>query len=195
MRFERQNLSLWVACLCVAGVMAGDGLADAQGETLPPFKDMPDGEKVKPAQAAHEGLDAPGVVDDDERAAPGADAKPSKKPVTANPFQKQTDELWRCRYQAARKQRVAPARIRGGRVLVRFTVNTKGQTTNTTVVAMEPADTSLLTCVKQEILQWRLVPLPKEPIAVETEVSLAVGARSSSGQKAEPPTGATVEAP
>lgn len=197
MRVWRQHWSTWLlgACLCTVGAMATNGGANAQSAQRPPTKEAPNNDKIKSAKVSDQGLDiapASAVVDDHEKAAPGVESKPATKPLQANPFAKSMEELWRCRYQVAMKERVLPAKIRGGRVLVRFTVNTKGEPTNTTIVAVEPADASLLTCVKQEVSRWRLLPLPKEPITVESEVSLAVAQK---GSEDKPPSVAGSETP
>ncbi|MDX2022865.1 MAG: hypothetical protein SF187_21710 [Deltaproteobacteria bacterium] len=182
MRVWRQHWSLWIlgACVCTAGAMANNSGANAQGTQRPPRKEYPSNintEKIKPPAVYNDGrgiAPASAVVDDTEKAAPAVEDKPATKSVGTNPFQKQMDELWRCRYQVAMKQRMAPAKIRAGRVLVRFNVNTKGEPINTAVVAVEPADASILTCVKQEVGRWRLLPLPREPMAIESEISLAL---------------------
>jgi len=100
--------------------------------------------------------------------------KPADKQVTINPFAKQTDELWRCRYQVAAASRRYPDKVLAGRMLIRFTVDTSGVPINATVVALEPTDPDVLVCVKQAISRWRLLPLPLQAIPIEVEVSLAL---------------------
>lgn len=179
MRVWRQHWSVWFlgATVCLGAALSNGDAAEAQSRGADASKGPTGSRTLKRPTVGDEGaaiVPAKSVRDDHEKPAPVVDDKASAKSVTTNPFAKQTDELWRCRYQVAAAARLAPGKVQAGKLILRFTVDTNGVPANTNVVAVEPADPDVLTCVKQEINRWRLLPVPLQAVPVEVEVSLAL---------------------
>ena len=168
MRVRKQHLGFGFVgvMLCFGPALSDGNYVQAQSLKQPKISD--EGAGIVPAKS---------VRDKREKPAPAMEDKAETKPVTINPFGKQTDELWRCRYQVAAATRRSPDKVQAGRMLLRFTVDTNGIPVNTNVVALEAADPDVLVCVKQEINRWRLLPVPSQPLPIEVEVSLAIPQR------------------
>ena len=176
MRIWRQHWGVWFAgaIICFGASLSDSDDAGAQSRGA---DSRPGSRNLKQPTIRDEGagiVPARSLRDKREKLAPVMEDKPADKQVTINPFAKQTDELWRCRYQVAAASRRYPDKVLAGRMLIRFTVDTSGVPINATVVALEPTDPDVLVCVKQAISRWRLLPLPLQAIPIEVEVSLAL---------------------
>lgn len=146
MKSRMPMLKVWVLGLGLGGLVATSHKAHA-----------------KPKEDA----DAPA-----EKKAPIVAEQPGKTFNGNTLFANEANELWRCVYKVAAQQRVAPAKVKVGRTLVRLTVSPKGEAKDVAVVAVEPTDPDLLVCVKNEVERWRAKTAPANDLHIETEVSL-----------------------
>lgn len=168
MRVWKQPWPVWLLGLAVATTAAVTRAQETTPGTPQEVRDVTvdnPGVGIAPAQE----LGSLGRGDEERALAP---AEVETQAASNELFANETRTLWRCRHKVAFAQKVAPAAIPPGRVLVRFVVDTSGQPRQTAVVALEPLDTDVLFCVKDEVQSWRLEPPPVKPVTFTREVDL-----------------------
>jgi|GEM_PF-3568667 len=153
--------ALWAGTAIPPGA---DDLADITPPNLPDMPDTPD-----PPAAA-------------EKPAPSLRKSKSDDAISDNAFEKEAQQLWRCRYDVAGRLHKPPMQVPVGNVLIRFTVNVQGVPLGVEVIAEQPTDGDVLTCVKAAVEQWRMARAPESPLQVEKRVALGTRVPSEGPQ-------------
>lgn len=99
--------------------------------------------------------------------APAAPPKMAVPPVVQHQITARLRELRGCRVRVAHDKHLAPAQLRAGAVLLRWTIGGDGTVSGTEVVEQTPVDPALLECAQQTISKWTFPVPDKGPIPVE----------------------------
>jgi hypothetical protein len=72
-------------------------------------------------------------------------------------------ELSKCRNEVAFDRKVKPSKVVARGVVLRWTVSSDGSAQNVEVVASEPTDPDVMTCVHKKLSAWEFTPAPADP--------------------------------
>jgi len=75
-----------------------------------------------------------------------------------------------CRLEVARRDQIRPDQVIASEVVLRWTILSAGTVADTTVVATQPADASVMACIKQRMNSWTFSPLAGASAEVERKL-------------------------
>jgi hypothetical protein len=78
-------------------------------------------------------------------------------------YQERFAELSKCRNEVAFDRAVKPSKVVAKGVILRWTVGSDGSAHDVEVVASEPTDPDVMTCVHKKLSAWQFTPAPADP--------------------------------
>jgi hypothetical protein len=78
-----------------------------------------------------------------------------------------------CRLEVARHDQIRPDQVIASEVVLRWTILPTGTVADTTVVATQPADASVMACIKQRMNSWAFSPLAGASTEIERRLVFA----------------------